>query len=259
MDDDSPPVMFVFDDVRQPLLPAWVVTCFTINVIMGSGFLGVPSGFLDSGLLLGPLVLVVVSILQWIAACMLAQVASRAHALLTSANAASTLTPTLQPLARSEIGGGAATRQQRPNPPSLHLPAHTSYEIMMLCRLFLGRWAERTVMISTALYMIGTTWSFISVFASSMTAMVPLRGLLGEGLDIAPCDVRPLALEPGALTSQASATTRALTTVPPCAWLCAPRSPLRPRVGFALRSTRLTCTGEAASHSTTSGHSGSPY
>ena len=34
----------------------------TINVIMGSGFLGVPNGFREAGLLLGPLVLLVVLI-----------------------------------------------------------------------------------------------------------------------------------------------------------------------------------------------------
>ena len=150
---DSPPVMFVFEDAQQPLLPSWVVTCLTINVIMGSGFLGVPQGFVASGLLLGPLVLFGVTVLQWAAACQLAQVASRANALLTATDAAETLTPTLAPLVNSE--GGSAARQ-RPNPPSLILPSHTSYEIMVLCRLYLGRWAERTVMASTVLYMVGT-------------------------------------------------------------------------------------------------------
>ena len=72
-----------------------------INVIMGSGFLGVPAGFVAAGLLLGPSILVVVTVLQWISACHLAQVASRAHALVLAKSAAATLTPTTRPAAKS--------------------------------------------------------------------------------------------------------------------------------------------------------------
>ena len=35
----------------------------------------------------------------------------------------------------------------------------------------------------------GTLWSFISVFASSMTAMVAVPGLLGDGAELSPCDI----------------------------------------------------------------------
>ena len=145
--DDSPTIL-VFDDAHEPLLPSWVVVCFTINVIMGSGFLGVPGGFGESGVVLGPLVLIGVSLMQWVAACMLAQVVTRAHALLTTSDAAATLSPTLIPLAKSEAPSAAGG--SRLQPPSLQIPSHTSYEIMMLCRLHLGRWAERTVMLSVA-------------------------------------------------------------------------------------------------------------
>lgn len=183
--DEAPPI-FVFEDQQQQLLPSWVVTCFTINVIMGSGFLGVPNGFREAGLLLGPLVLLAVTAFQWTAACQLAQVISRANALLGAENAAATLTPTLAPLAKSEADSAA---KLRPSPPSLNVPSHTSYEMLMLCRLHLGRWAERVVMISAALYMFGTLWSFVSVFASSMSATVPLPGLLGTNEQLKPCDI----------------------------------------------------------------------
>jgi len=181
----APPI-FVFEEQQQHLLPSWVVTCFTINVIMGSGFLGVPNGFREAGLLLGPLVLLAVTLFQWTAACQLAQVISRANALLGAENAAATLTPTLAPLAKSEADSAA---KLRPSPPSLNVPSHTSYEMLMLCRLHLGRWAERAVMISACLYMFGSLWSFVSVFASSMSATVPLPGLLGAAEQLKPCDI----------------------------------------------------------------------
>ena len=88
MFDDSP--VFVFEDARQPPLKSWQVACFTINVIMGSGFLGVPHGFREAGIVLGPLVLLGVTVLQWTAACQLAQVITRANALLADADAAAT-------------------------------------------------------------------------------------------------------------------------------------------------------------------------
>ena len=185
---DSP--VFVFEDARRPLLPSWQVTCFTINVIMGSGFLGIPGGFLESGTLLGPAILIAVTLLQWLSACHLAQVASRAHALLIAKGTAATLTPTLAPFAASEHGSAALHRGHGVRPPSLVLPSHTSYEIMMLCRLHLGKSAERLTMASTALYMIGTLWSFISVFASSLAATVPVPFLqAGEPCDIYKTDV----------------------------------------------------------------------
>ena len=66
----------------QPTLPPWQVVCLTINVIMGSGFLNVPYGFIQAGLLLGPLVLLVVSGMQLASSCLLAEVCCRAHALV---------------------------------------------------------------------------------------------------------------------------------------------------------------------------------
>ena len=162
-DDASPDHVFVFSDQHHaPLLKPWQVTCLTINVIMGSGFLGVPAGFASAGSLLGPLILVVVTLAMWIAALMLTEVAARAHALLTAKNALQWLTPTLTPFAAMAVNGGSKSTQQ-PAGPALLVPSHTSYEIMMLCRMFLGRKAERWVMGSVMLYMAGTLWSFISV------------------------------------------------------------------------------------------------
>ena len=192
--DDSPPQPFIFEE-RRPSLPSWQCCCFTINVIMGSGFLGVPSGFLKAGIVLGPVVLAVVSVLQWLAACHLCQVVSRANALIVAKDQSRTLTPTLTPFARLQ-DGLLANEAPSPatsfdtRPPSLLLPSHTSYEIMMLTRLHLGRWVEVGTMLGTTLYMVGTLWAFISVFASSLAATVPLPWLqAGEPCDIYKTDI----------------------------------------------------------------------
>ena len=182
--------LLVFEDELEPRLASWQVTCFAINVIMGSGFLGMPAGFLASGLLLGPAVLLVVTWLQWFAACQLTQVISRAHALIISRDASATLTPTLARfaldetlLANQETGGGTA--EGAATAPSLILPSHTSYELGMLCRLSFGRWAERLAVGAMQLYQVGCLWSYVSVFASSFAASVPVPWLnSGETCDI---------------------------------------------------------------------------
>ena len=183
---ESPTTVFTFeDDVSKPILRPWQLTCFTINVIMGSGFLGVPSGFVASGLVLGPCILLVVTALQWWAACLLAEVVARANALLTSADVCKWLTPTLVPFAHAEHASSASSGRQRIAPPSLTIPSHTSFEILMLCRLFLGKSAERVVTGCCVLYMVGCLWSFIAVFSSSLTAVVALPWLTAD----APCDI----------------------------------------------------------------------
>lgn len=186
---EDPAVMLTFEDAaRHPLLPAWQVCCFSINFIMGSGFLGIPAGFLETGLTLGVLVLLLVTWMQWAAACMLVQVITRAHALLLAKQADATLTPTLTPFAK--LGGGGDVRGDRRPPPALLVPSHTSYELIMLCRLHLGKWAERGVSFCATLYMFGSLWSYTSVFASSLAAMVPMPWLqAGEPCDIYQTDV----------------------------------------------------------------------
>ena len=42
-----------------PLFSFWVGVCFSVNYIMGTGFLGIPAALVKSGLLLGPILLVV--------------------------------------------------------------------------------------------------------------------------------------------------------------------------------------------------------
>lgn len=151
------------------------------------GFLGIPAGFLYSGLILGPAVLIVITVCQWMAAGMLVQVASRAHALLLVKSASATLTPVLKPLAKDALSSPSASdgTGKETRPPSLHIPSHTSYEVMLLTRLHLGRWAERVTMIALGLYLVGTLWSYIAVFSSSLAATVPLPFLqAGE-----PCDI----------------------------------------------------------------------
>lgn len=174
----SPDNVIVFADLHRPLLPSWQVLCFTVNCVMGSGFLGVPAAFATSGIALGVLVLLLVTVGLWAAACMLTEVAARAHALLTEQNVATWLTPTL-----ASFSSGGDTRTQ--GKPALMLPSHVSYEVCMLCRLLVGQSAERWVTLSIVLYMMGTLWSFISVFASSLSATVPLPLLV----DDQPCDL----------------------------------------------------------------------
>jgi amino acid permease len=140
-------------------LSSFALGCFVVNVIMGAGFLGIPYGFAASGLLLGPLALAGVTLLQFAAACQLTECCARTHALLA--------------------GGGDSLI------PLITIPSHTSYEILLLCRLLLGRTAELTVLGLLVLYVTGALWSFASVFASALAGAIalPIPGSTG------PCDI----------------------------------------------------------------------
>lgn len=59
----------------------WVAVSFTVNYIMGCGFLGVPDAFLKSGVLLGPVVMVCFAILCNLSKDYLLEVMSRAEAI----------------------------------------------------------------------------------------------------------------------------------------------------------------------------------
>ena len=176
---DSPLTVFAFEDAQRLISPG-VLVCFTINVIMGSGFLGVPAGFASAGLLLGPVTLIAVTLMQWWAAVLLAECVARANALLVRADTQRWLTPTLQPFAHADHSSAAAKSGNAP--PALAIPSHTSLEILMLCRLFLGKSAERVVTACCVLYMVG---GHLHV-ASSLTAVMLLPLLNAHP----PCDTR---------------------------------------------------------------------
>jgi amino acid permease len=158
-------------------LSEWAVVCFTVNVIMGSGFLDVPHAMMESGVILGVIVLVVVTILQWLAACMLAEVVARSHALLTKSDF--NVSPVLQPLAKREYD--SASRENlgawAKGLPLLDVPSETSFEIMALCRLHLGRVVEGIIGFFLLLYLVGTLWSYADVFASALASSVPVMGI----------------------------------------------------------------------------------
>ena len=168
------------DAMHHHGLSEWTVVCFTVNVIMGSGFLDVPHAMMESGFVLGVITLVGVTVLQWLAACMLAEVVARSHALLSRRSF--DVSPVLQPLAKREaesaskenIGAWALGL------PLLNVPAETSFEIMALCRLHLGRVIEAIIGFFVFLYLLGTLWSYADVFASALASAVPLYGINDE-------------------------------------------------------------------------------
>lgn len=60
----------------------WVAAAFTVNYIMGCGFLGMPSAFASSGLVLGPIVVVVFGLIMNVTKDFMLEAMARAEALV---------------------------------------------------------------------------------------------------------------------------------------------------------------------------------
>jgi len=161
-------------------LNEWAVVCFTVNVIMGSGFLDVPHAMFSAGIIPGVATLVGVTVMQWIATCLLAEVVARSHALLSKRDFA--VSPVLVPLAKRECESASKENlgTWEDGLPVLEVPSETSFEVMALCRLHLGRTIEAVVGCFVLLYLLGTLWSYADVFASSLASAVPIIGINGE-------------------------------------------------------------------------------
>jgi hypothetical protein len=111
---------------------------------------------------------------------MLAEVVARSHALLTKRDVG--VSPVLQPLAQREYD--SASRENlglwAKGLPLLGVPSETSFEIMALCRLYLGRVVEGIIGFFVVLYLVGTLWSYADVFSSALASSVPVWGINEE-------------------------------------------------------------------------------
>ena len=72
-----------------------VLICFSINAIMGSGFLGMPASFYAAGWALALGALFAISVCTWAAVVLLVSTIARANALLHEQSVTHWLTPSL--------------------------------------------------------------------------------------------------------------------------------------------------------------------
>lgn len=128
-----------------------VGVAFTLNYIMGTGFLTLPWAFYKSGYVLGTIVMFALIIPSSIAVLFVLEAMARASCL-------------------SELGNHKMENSHH----SKLLVGEKKYEIPELCEIFLGSNAKQLYTFTISLYLYGALWAYATVFANSMTSNISL-------------------------------------------------------------------------------------
>jgi len=180
----SPPAPAHGDGFSLP-----VAVAFTVNYIMGCGFLGIPSAFVASGVALGPAVVVLFGLLMNASKDFVLEALGRAEALarmprrvdeaLRDAKAAAGAAP-----GGGGGGGGAREAAARalaagPREEDYLVSSRGTFELTDLFFVFFGRAARTAYMAVLSMYLYGGLWAYSVVFAASFAANVPVTFLNG--------------------------------------------------------------------------------
>lgn len=173
----------------------WTTVAFTLNYILGSGFLTLPWGFQQTGVLLGVFVLIIFGFLSTLSVFFIlesihrGQILFRSGAVVSielsymksnkrgyvavSSPSSSTSEATLSPLSREQDEVKADFQTQIVTEPTAE-PEDRKIELSELCRIFLGPIGAGTYTAIIALYMYGTLWAYATVFANAFAAYLDI-------------------------------------------------------------------------------------
>lgn len=168
----------------------WVTVAFTLNYILGSGFLTLPWGFEQTGLLLGVLVLLVVGFFSVLSTYFILEAMERANilhrvgklhnspqigrarngaayqssydAVGDDSQHSQGSSSGVEPLEIESLRGASAATAADTPPRKM--------EITELCDLFLGERGRQAYSFIIIVYMYGTLWAYSTVFANSFAA-----------------------------------------------------------------------------------------
>lgn len=182
----------------EPKFSFGVTVAFTLNYIIGTGFLTLPWGFNQTGNLLGVAVLGVMTLFAISAALFMLEAMARAEAYANQTNNFGSFrgdnTPAdyraLIPISlRNESQQFVALRETRVEksnesesrlPNELHIVGSEKYEITELCKIFLGKQSVRVYTFLISVYMYGSLWAYSTVFADSLAMRLPLTSQNGD-------------------------------------------------------------------------------
>jgi hypothetical protein len=172
--------------------------CVAINLVMGSGFLALPRAYVQAGLVLSMIVLVITCSIVSVTVRYEVEVMARAEAVVKSKlmPEAPPLRGSLTPPRRALRAGlhdgsvAAAAAELQPLQPlkqrsqtgssqhsSIYKLSHHTFQVSELCELFGGPSVRCAYDLTMVLYMFTTLWGYTAVFGKAMSANAPLPGL----------------------------------------------------------------------------------
>jgi amino acid permease len=157
--------------------PFWVTVAFTLNYIIGSGFLTLPWAFEKAGILLGVIILFLFGFFSTISVFFILETMARAekldqfHGLHMKGSSIE-----LQELTNDSIPSESQHSLVIPEAERSEIAQpHLAYirrkkEMTELCQLFLGDAGKYLYLGTICTYMYGTLWAYSTVFANSFSA-----------------------------------------------------------------------------------------
>ncbi|KAJ1434039.1 transmembrane amino acid transporter protein-domain-containing protein [Ochromonadaceae sp. CCMP2298] len=143
---------------QPPQFSFWVGVAFTLNYVVGSGFLTLPWAFQKTGIVLGILVLSLMCLMSILSCYFILETMERATRMINS-------------IPSNTNSFQASSREQgRP----LAAPVQRRMELTELCALFLGYQGKRVFSVLIMVYIYGTLWAYCTVFAKAFSAVFDL-------------------------------------------------------------------------------------
>jgi hypothetical protein len=189
------------DVEREAPFSFGVTVAFTLNYIIGTGFLTLPWGFTQTGNILGIGVLGLMTMFAISAALLMLEAMARAEAYANQTNnfgsfRGDAVYKTLLPITLRNDSQGFLSLKESRTENSAMLPETTTepiavellavgnqkYEITELCKIFMGKQSVRIYTVLISLYMYGTLWAYSTVFADSLAMRLPLFAEQGDAI-----------------------------------------------------------------------------
>lgn len=147
----------------------WVSVAFSVNYIMGCGFLGIPEAFVKAGVLLGPVVVLIAFFAMNASKDYTLEAMGRAEAMVKIVKI------TERRLHDADAEGAIIT----PSMTDYIVSSLRKFEITDMFAIFVGRKARIVYALVLGVYQYGGLLSYATVWASSFAANVPIVFLAG--------------------------------------------------------------------------------
>jgi hypothetical protein len=185
-----------------------VTVAFTLNYIIGTGFLTLPWGFNQTGRILGVTVLGLMTLFAMSAALFMLEAMARAEAYANQANNFGSFkgdyvqinTKSLPSITiRNDSQQFVSLKETRNDLHRLsdvepltevHVVGNQKYEVTELCKIFLGKQSVRLYTFLIAVYMYGTLWAYSTVFSESLAMRLPLFSQSSDEVELSSASYR---------------------------------------------------------------------
>jgi len=143
----------------------FVSLCFTINYVMGTGFLTLPDAFNSAGIALALVTLTSVAFLANISKNFVLEAMARAELLHPESTTIDELL----------LEKGSEPNHLPHSPFELLAVKERKFEVVELCKFFLGDRGGKAYMTTFGFYMYGCLWAYTAVFGNAMASVLPLH------------------------------------------------------------------------------------